>query len=69
LSPQYLVSHYKRKHLDYYTSEIRPQEDAMLRKELGEVATKVNAKFDPEQMISSIKEEVVDHFNANLRTI
>lgn len=33
---EYLVTHYKRRHLEYYTKEIRPVEDQILKEELGE---------------------------------
>ena len=42
LTPQHLVGHYKRKHIEYYMNEIRPQEDELLKKELGEIAVKMN---------------------------
>ena len=39
----YLQSHYKRRHLDFYTSEIRPKEDSALKQEMGEIVANQNA--------------------------
>lgn len=32
----YLVTHYKKRHLEFYMKEIRPKEDELLQQELGE---------------------------------
>ena len=37
-TPDYLISHYKRRHLEFYTKEIRPKEDEQLKKELEVIA-------------------------------
>ena len=65
----YLVTHYKRRHLDFYMSEIRPYEDDMLKHEIGEIAIEMNKKnqiIDQEAIVQQIKDEVVDKFNSNL---
>jgi len=65
---EYLVGHYKRRHYEYYTNEIRPQEDRMLKQELGEYVRQQGIKeptFDEKEMVAKIKEDVVDHFNSN----
>lgn len=33
---EYLITHYKKRHFEYYSKEIRPNEDSMLKNELGE---------------------------------
>lgn len=33
----YLIAHYKKRHTDFYTAEIRKKEDEQLEKELGEI--------------------------------
>ena len=66
---EYLVTHYKRRHLDFYMAEIRPKEDEMLKHEVGEIAIEMNKKnqiIDQEAIIQQIKDEVVDKFNSNL---
>ena len=66
---EYLVTHYKRRHLDFYMAEIRPKEDEMLKHEVGEIALEMNKKnqiIDQEAIIQQIKDEVVDKFNSNL---
>lgn len=37
LNPDFLLSHYKRRHLAYYTEEIRPKEDELLKGELVQI--------------------------------
>jgi hypothetical protein len=39
-----LIAHYKRRHLEFYTKEIRPKEDEQLKKELEEIAVKLSKK-------------------------
>ncbi len=36
-NPDFLLSHYKRKHLAYYTEVIRPKEDELLKVELHQI--------------------------------
>lgn len=43
-SNEYLVTHYKRRHLEYYQNEIRPMEDEMLKEELGEYVRDLSKK-------------------------
>ena len=43
-SPDYLISHYKRRHLAYYTEEIRPREDELLKEELKVIAKDLQKK-------------------------
>lgn len=53
-SPDYLSSHYKRRHVDFYTREIRPLEDAKFKREMGELNTEMADKdkvFDKDEFI------------------
>ena len=71
-SEEYLTTHYKRRHLEFYTSEIRPKEDELLKRELGELAEEManqNQGMDQEEMVQQIKDEVVDRFNTNLLSL
>lgn len=69
---EYLITHYKKRHLDFYTKQIRPQEDSLLKQELGEYVqdlTKQASQADQEVMLEQLKTEVVDRFNQNLLSL
>jgi hypothetical protein len=59
----YLVTHYKKRHRDFYNQEIREKENQMLmaNRELGEA----NKPFSEDDFMSKLKEEVVDKFSNN----
>ena len=61
-------AHYKRRHLDFYIQEIRPQEDKQLRQELGEIvadAAEKKNQINQEDIARQIKDDVIDQFNSN----
>ncbi len=48
-SVEYLISHYKRRHLDYYMEEIRPKEDEMLKQDLRDIVKDLSKKTSADQ--------------------
>jgi hypothetical protein len=50
----YLITHYKKRHRDYYNAEIREKENNMIKmnRELGEVPK----PFDEDDFIEKLKE-------------
>ena len=47
-SNSYLLNHYKRRHAEYYMSEIRAKEEELLQQELGEIENKAAAEAKQE---------------------
>ena len=41
---EYLISHYKKRHLDYYIAEVRPREDEMLKSDLRDIVKDLSKK-------------------------
>ena len=64
-SNSYLLNHYKRRHAEYYMSEIRAKEEELLQQELGEIENKAAAEAKQEEFFERIKEDVVDKYNSN----
>lgn len=68
-SPDFLIAHYKRRHLDYYMDQIRPKEDEMLKAEIRDIAKDLATKSsDAEQkkIITNIKSSVMEQLNSEL---
>ena len=69
---EYLNAHYKRRHPEYYATHIRPKEDSLLNREIGEYVQDLKSQqqnMDQEEMVDQIKEEVIDRFNQNLLSL
>ena len=64
-SNSYLLNHYKRRHAEYYMSEIKAKEEELLQHELGEIENKAAAEAQKEEFFQRIKEDVVDKYNTN----
>lgn len=64
-SDSYLISHYKKRHTDYYMSEIRKREDEQLEKELGEIDKHASEKLRNEAMLQRLKDELFEKYNCN----
>ena len=57
----FLLSHYRKRHRDYYESELKEKENQML---LSNLQTQKGAgDFDEEEFLHKLREEVVDRFD------
>ena len=61
-SGNYLLAHYKKRHPDYYMTQIKAKEEEILQQELGEIQDRAAVETQKEQFIDRIKEEVVDKY-------
>ena len=56
-SNTFLLNHYKKRHRDYYETELSAQENQALLSNIG------RGGFDEEQLVHTLREEVVDRFD------
>ena len=68
-SDSYLISHYKKRHTDYYVREIRQREDQLIEKEMGEIDKHANEKLRNEELIQRMKDEITEKYNGGLSEV